>query len=154
MKDWMDAVLKYDEKADVLVLEPTSEDDRYPQEIPVEACDGETVTVLASKKNVPAIIVRVDGVLKAFHAVCPHMGGELTRANYYADKPVIACPWHGYQFCARSGDMVENPNEKIMASLRQKCDTFDPNQRQALKLREVPLEIKDGMVRVSERKKP
>jgi nitrite reductase/ring-hydroxylating ferredoxin subunit len=65
-------------------------------------------------------VVRTVAGLFAFGAICPHQGGpmcdglikgtmEPSPRNEYQfghDGEVVACPWHGYEFDARTGESV------------------------------------------------
>ena len=54
-------------------------------------------------------LFNVDGVISAIDGLCPHQGGPL------ADGPVhgtfVTCPWHGWEFCVRTG--VTTLNSKL-----------------------------------------
>lgn len=45
------------------------------------------------------MVVRVDGKIRAFHSLCPHMGARL---EYDASKRSVDCPWHGLSYSTRS----------------------------------------------------
>jgi nitrite reductase/ring-hydroxylating ferredoxin subunit len=91
----------------------------------------------------PVVVVRTpEGELRAFVDRCVHQGAPLSRGKLRAgtdgDQPgeyrpvegqsVIKCPWHGYEYDARSG-----------------CALFDPRRR----LRKLAVEEVDGRIVVS-----
>jgi nitrite reductase (NADH) small subunit len=55
-------------------------------------------------------LFNVDGVISAIDGLCPHQGGPL------ADGPLggtyVTCPWHGWQFCVRTGKTTLNAKLK------------------------------------------
>ena len=46
-------------------------------------------------------LFNLDGEVSAIDGICPHQGGPL------ADGPVhgtyVSCPWHGWEFCVKTG---------------------------------------------------
>jgi nitrite reductase/ring-hydroxylating ferredoxin subunit len=57
----------------------------------LEAVAGERVIALFN----------VDGQFYALDGVCPHQGGPLGEGQLHG--AVVTCPWHGWQFCVRTG---------------------------------------------------
>ena len=55
-------------------------------------------------------VTRSGGKVGALDNHCPHQGGPL------ADGPIdgtwVTCPWHGWQFCVRTGDSTLNSRLK------------------------------------------
>ena len=51
-------------------------------------------------------IFNVDGVISAIDGLCPHQGGPL--ADGPMDGTYVTCPWHGWQFCVRTGKSTLN----------------------------------------------
>jgi len=45
------------------------------------------------------VLVRVDGEVKAFDGVCPHVGGPMVRGDLI--DAVVTCPLHGWRFDLR-----------------------------------------------------
>ena len=70
------------------------------------------------------LIIHENGEIKAFSAICPHMGARL---QYDSKKKVIYCPWHGL---------------KTHLQLNQ-C-----NHHRYKKFREIPINVIDGYVEV------
>jgi nitrite reductase/ring-hydroxylating ferredoxin subunit len=52
-------------------------------------------------EDVEIVVVNVEGELHAFANRCPHQGGPLARGRL--EDGVIWCPWHLWQFDARTG---------------------------------------------------
>ena len=53
------------------------------------------------------------GQYTAIDDFCPHMGASL--AGGYMENGVVACPWHAWRFCVKSGTWCDNPKIKIDA---------------------------------------
>jgi nitrite reductase (NADH) small subunit len=93
----------------------------------------------------PVVVLRgADGELHAFVDRCVHQGARLSRGRLHSgidgeevgeyrpqeEDSVLKCPWHGYEYDARSG-----------------CALFDRRRR----LRKVAVEEVDGRIVVSAR---
>ena len=46
-------------------------------------------------------LVRLEGDIKAFDALCPHLGGPLERGDLVGG--VVTCPLHGWRFDLQAG---------------------------------------------------
>lgn len=71
---------------------------------------------------IQVVVVRaMDGSLHALAAKCLHQGGPLDRGKLYehtvttddvgqyvmdADREILKCPWHGYEYDIRTGQTV------------------------------------------------
>lgn len=53
----------------------------------------------------------VDGEYTAINDICPHMGASL--ASGYVENGGVACPWHAWRFCVKTGTWLDNPKSKI-----------------------------------------
>jgi len=53
------------------------------------------------------LVALVDGAVKAYDGVCPHLGGPLLDATIRGER--ITCPWHGYEWSLRSGECFTVP---------------------------------------------
>jgi len=60
---------------------------------------GESAEVVADG-SIYAVF-NVDGTFHVLDGICPHAGGPLGKGILHGC--VITCPWHGWQFDARSG---------------------------------------------------
>lgn len=76
----------------------------------------------------PIAVFNVDGEYLAIAAICLHQGGPLCKGKvqtelkakittagkkieeYFSDNPVVACPWHGWEYDLRTGDHVGEPS--------------------------------------------
>ena len=56
-------------------------------------------------------VANVNGTISAVDNVCLHRGGPLGQGVIDGDK--IVCPWHGWQFTAKTGEAVHNPAAKL-----------------------------------------
>jgi nitrite reductase/ring-hydroxylating ferredoxin subunit len=54
----------------------------------------------------PVVVVRKDGLTRAYANVCPHLGGPLKLS---ADGETFVCQWHGACFDARTGKTLCGP---------------------------------------------
>jgi nitrite reductase/ring-hydroxylating ferredoxin subunit len=52
-------------------------------------------------EDVELVVVNLDGELTAFANRCPHQGGPLAKGKL--QDGVIWCPWHLWQFDAKTG---------------------------------------------------
>ena len=52
--------------------------------------------VRVSAARAEALVVLIDGEIKAYNGVCPHLGGPLLEAQIRGDR--ITCPWHRYEW--------------------------------------------------------
>ena len=64
--------------------------------------EGELRTIDA--EDVSVVIVKLGGEVFALDDQCPHQGGPLGRGEL--KEGVIWCPWHCWQFDARTGRPV------------------------------------------------
>jgi nitrite reductase (NADH) small subunit len=60
---------------------------------------GAALEVVADDRIVA--LLNVEGTIYALDGVCPHQGGPLGRGKLVGC--VLTCPWHGWQFDARTG---------------------------------------------------
>lgn len=67
--------------------------DLPPGEV-VEVVVGEAIIALAN----------VDGTVYALDGMCAHQGGPLGKGEL--DGCVLTCPWHGWQYDARTGQQL------------------------------------------------
>ena len=82
-------------------------------------------TRIASKSELPApgeakefdcngklvCVANVGGELSALDNVCPHRGGPLGQGVIEGTK--IVCPWHGWQFDAKTGAVGHAPDQRV-----------------------------------------
>ena len=73
----------------------------------IPANRGKTIT-LGDKK---IALFNVDGAFYAMDDTCLHRGGPLGEGEL--EGCVVTCPWHGWQFDVRSGEMTMNPAARV-----------------------------------------
>jgi len=56
-----------------------------------------------------ALVVLIDGEIKAYSGVCPHLGGPLLEADIRGDR--IICPWHRYEWSLTTGTCFTVPGQ-------------------------------------------
>jgi nitrite reductase/ring-hydroxylating ferredoxin subunit len=78
--------------------------------------------------GVEVVVIREGDIVHVLREVCPHMGGPLSEATYCRKDGTLECPWHGYVFDVATGALKDNPNERIMASMRQPTECFRPDR--------------------------
>ena len=57
-------------------------------------------------------VANVNGTISAMDNVCLHRGGPLGQGVIEGDK--VVCPWHGWQWNAKTGEAAHNPNIKVV----------------------------------------
>ena len=62
-------------------------------------------------------VANVNGELSAMDNMCPHRGGPLGQGAIEGDK--LICPWHGWQFEAKTGAVVHNPDMRLQTHALQ-----------------------------------
>ena len=87
--------------------------------------DGQVTAVSIGRSEIG--IIRWNGKIYAISAVCTHQGGPLCRGvlagrltalspgdmTVQDAAPVIACPWHGWEFDVESGEAIWDPNQRV-----------------------------------------
>ena len=71
------------------------------------------------------VLCRYNGEFFALENECPHAGGPLAMGNF--SGPLIACPWHAWEFDCRTGECVHSAKARV---------------------RSFPLELRDGAIYV------
>jgi nitrite reductase (NADH) small subunit len=56
-------------------------------------------------------IANANGEITAMDNVCLHRGGPMGQGVIEGDK--IVCPWHGWQYVAKTGEAAHNPAAKL-----------------------------------------
>lgn len=64
--------------------------------------------VALSDGRVIAVAALDDGEYRAFESNCPHRGGPLADGSLHGQA--VVCPWHGFRFDLRSGEVVGTPS--------------------------------------------
>ncbi len=58
--------------------------------------------------DIPLVVVRQDGRIRALADTCSHLGGPLSEGKLCEDGS-ISCPWHGSRFNLENGEVVQGP---------------------------------------------
>lgn len=69
---------------------------------------GQMTQVKAGGKS--TLLANVDGNYYAIHAICTHMGCNLSKGKLKGN--VVTCPCHGSQFDVTTGNVVRGPAKK------------------------------------------
>ena len=56
-------------------------------------------------------VANVGGTITAMDNVCLHMGGPLGQG--YIEGGKIICPWHGWEYDLRTGELGDDPKSKL-----------------------------------------
>ena len=56
-------------------------------------------------------VANVGGTITAMDNVCLHMGGPLGQGYIEGNK--IVCPWHGWEYDPKTGQLEGDPNTKL-----------------------------------------
>jgi nitrite reductase (NADH) small subunit len=56
-------------------------------------------------------LFNVDGSIHCLDNTCLHRGGPLGEG--YLEGEVVTCPWHGWQYNVRTGELLIDPSVKI-----------------------------------------
>jgi nitrite reductase (NADH) small subunit len=56
-------------------------------------------------------VANINGTITAMDNVCLHMGGPLGQGFIEGDK--IVCPWHGWEYDAATGALLDDPQSKL-----------------------------------------
>jgi nitrite reductase/ring-hydroxylating ferredoxin subunit len=90
-------------------------------ELPV----GETVTIDVGGREL--VLIRWRGEVYALRNICPHMSTSFSKGSMIAghragtvgevtvdhDDPVIACPWHKYEFRLKDGRCLSDASLRV-----------------------------------------
>lgn len=128
------------------ILCANEEIDDAPERLLLSDLAEGAIRAVKTARGQTAIIILQDGKPRAFDARCPHMGADLSKATCVGSIGDVVCAWHGYRYSGKTGALIENPNEAILKAIRTPSTHFDPRLRPPHRLREYPLEIRDGWV--------
>jgi nitrite reductase/ring-hydroxylating ferredoxin subunit len=65
----------------------------------------------AEPGGAPVTVCNHNGVITAFHGLCPHRNGPLGHGNL--DEGHILCPWHAWAFNCETGMLDGNPEIRL-----------------------------------------
>ena len=81
---------------------------------------GEITGVMVG--GIPVLLINVDGVLRAYSDVCPHLGTSLSRGSL--KNGILTCATHQWQFDGQTGCGI-NPRNACLESLPLKIEAGD-----------------------------
>jgi len=70
---------------------------------------GEAKEFEAAGKTI--CVANVNGTITAIENACLHMGGPLGQG--YVDGEKVVCPWHGWEYNAKTGELFDDPKSKL-----------------------------------------
>jgi nitrite reductase/ring-hydroxylating ferredoxin subunit len=95
----------------------------------------------------PVILFWAGDQLVLASEICPHIGGPLSEGRLEEDGCALRCPWHGYKYDSRTGEFLENPNERfIQRRLKTQYAQYRATPLK-FKLHLLPYVIEDGILR-------
>lgn len=81
----------------------------------------------------------------AFRDLCPHMGAPMSEGRWDEKLGRLTCPWHGYEFDARTGKLARNPNEETFACMRGLYASYNPAKRPDLKMSPLQVDVEGAL---------
>ncbi len=124
----------------------------YPRPFELSGLRRGAVNVRDLGEDVQVVVVHDRDALRIFREICPHMGGPLSEAAVGSDG-TLECPWHGYRFRLATGQLVDNPNVRIMDELRRRApECFRPDEAPRYALAALSYQVVGDLVYV-ERKR-
>ena len=70
---------------------------------------GRSKTISLGEKRIA--LFNVDGAFYAMDDTCLHRGGPLGEGEL--EGSVVTCPWHGWKYDVRNGEMTMNPAARV-----------------------------------------
>jgi len=70
---------------------------------------GRSRTICLGEKRIA--LFNVDGAFYAIDDTCLHRGGPLGEGEL--EGGVVTCPWHGWKYDVRNGEMTMNPAARV-----------------------------------------
>jgi len=62
---------------------------------------------VVSVENQEIALFRVGNEVFAMENLCPHKEGPLAEGE--VEEGIVTCPWHAWQICVRTGEVVYDP---------------------------------------------
>jgi len=111
--------------------------------------------LVRGKPNVRALDERTEVVVfvqgsefKIFRNQCPHMGAPMVQGKICGPESTVQCPWHGYIFDCATGELKENPNERMFGWMKNLYKTYQPELTPKYKLQVFVSDVRDGHIYV------
>lgn len=86
-------------------------DELWSGEMMARECEGQ-----------PVLLVNIEGTIRAYADVCPHLGTRLSEGSL--NRNVLVCSTHGWEFDAHSGKGV-NPRSACLQSFAVQVENGD-----------------------------
>lgn len=115
----------------------------FPNPIILSALKPGEVNVTDLGEGVKVVVIPQGERLQILRDLCPHMGAPLSEGVYRRAEGTLECAWHGYVFGLGTCELLCNPNEKLMAKLRQPSAVFKPEKTPKYRLSSLAYKI-DG----------
>jgi nitrite reductase/ring-hydroxylating ferredoxin subunit len=110
-----------------------------------------TVVELELDPETKVLIYREAEEVRVYRDICPHMGGPISASEVDPVRGEIFCPWHGYRFSLRTGELVKNPNTEIWRHFSGRLKSFDPDACPGFRLHRLSHRIESGRLVVEAR---
>lgn len=122
--------------------------DLYPIPLDASRLGPDRPLAVHLDEETEAVAVLADGKPRVFQDLCPHMGAPLSRGSYSAATCALTCPWHGYAFDVRTGEMTGNPNDRFFARMKAPWAAARKTAPPRWRLRALTCVEADGKTRV------
>jgi nitrite reductase/ring-hydroxylating ferredoxin subunit len=117
--------------------------------------DGERLIVEVAGRSIG--IFRIGGRLYGLRNRCPHAGGELCRGHvvgrlssdrpghytHDASRPLVACPWHGWEFDLATGQSYIDPRRLRVRPYRVETLPGDALAAGPFRAETIPVSVQD-----------
>jgi nitrite reductase (NADH) small subunit/3-phenylpropionate/trans-cinnamate dioxygenase ferredoxin subunit len=94
------------------------------------------------------VVLVVQEGLTVLRDLCTHMGAPLSKGRHCRRTQTLQCPWHGYIYSLKTGEIVENPNVSVWDGLQQEYKTFKPESAPKYRLLQLRYRIEGGKLLV------
>lgn len=55
------------------------------------------------------VLFNIEGQIYAMENACIHAGASLGRGEFFPEKALVICPWHGWRFDVTTGESFSSP---------------------------------------------
>lgn len=78
--------------------------------------------------------------------ICPHMGAPLAQARLCRKTGTLQCRWHGYIYDSGTGEMKENPNDKLFTKIKTAFQSYNPLSTPKYRIKRLSYEAAEGKI--------
>jgi nitrite reductase/ring-hydroxylating ferredoxin subunit len=89
-------------------------------------------------------VIPLGSELRIVRDICPHMGAPLSEGAFDPASCELRCPWHGYAFDARTGELARNPNDESFAPLKGLYAAYRPEKTPRHRLAALAYVVRGG----------